>query len=97
MMDEVSEVRFLEVGDLSAAPDGMWGGLESLGYGTALESVDSNHAIALMQHFYFNDVLGNVAHALFGAGPERIRVERQDCKTHRRTPRAYAYRQRCQY
>lgn len=77
MMDEVSEVRFLEVGDLSAAPDGMWGGLESLGYGTPLESVDSNHAIALMQHFYFNDVLGNVAHALFGAGPDRIRVERQ--------------------
>lgn len=77
LMDEVTEVRFLEVGDLSAAPDGMWGGLESLGYGTPLNSVDSNHAIALMQHFYFNDVLGNVAHALFGAGPERIRVERQ--------------------
>jgi len=76
LMEEVREVRFLEVGDLSAAPDGMWGGLESLGFGTALSEVDSNHAIALMQHFYFNDVLGNVAHALYGAGPERIRVER---------------------
>lgn len=76
MMDQVDQVHFLEVGDLSAAPDGMWGGLESLGFGTPLESVDSNHAIALMQHFYFNDVLGNVAHALYGAGPERIRVER---------------------
>ncbi|NPU91006.1 MAG: hypothetical protein HPY82_03765 [Gammaproteobacteria bacterium] len=76
LMDEVHEVRFLEVGDLSAAPDGMWGGLSSLGFGTALSDVDSNHAIALMQHFYFNDVLGNVAHALFGAGPERVRVER---------------------
>lgn len=76
MLDEVKEIRFLEVGDLSAAPDGMWGGLESLGFGCPLESVDSNHAIALMQHFYFNDVLGNVAHALFGVGPERVRVER---------------------
>lgn len=76
MMDEVQEIRFLEVGDLSAAPDGMWGGLSSLGFGTELHEVDSNHAIALMQHFYFNDVLGNVAHALYGAGPERIRVER---------------------
>lgn len=76
LMDEVQEVRFLEVGDLSAAPDGMWGGLESLGFGTPLHHVDSNHAIALMQHFYFNDVLGNVAHALYGVGPERIRVER---------------------
>lgn len=76
-MDEVERVHFLEVGDLAAAPDGMWGGLESLGYGMPLESVDSNHAIALMQHFYFNAVLGNVAHVLFGAGPERIRVERK--------------------
>lgn len=76
LMEDVQQVRFLEVGDLSAAPDGMWGGLESLGFGTPLSEVDSNHAIALMQHFYFNDVLGNVAHALFGVGPERVRVER---------------------
>lgn len=76
LMEAVHQVHFLEVGDLSAAPDGMWGGLESLGFGTPLNCVDSNHAIALMQHFYFNDVLGNVAHALFGAGPERVRVER---------------------
>lgn len=76
LLDEVERVHFLEVGDLSAAPDGMWGGLDSLGFGTPLDSVDSNHAIALMQHFYFNDVLGHVAHALFGAGPERVRVER---------------------
>ncbi len=76
LLDEVEQVHFLEVGDLSAAPDGMWGGLSSLGFGTQLHEVDSNHAIALMQHFYFNDVLGGVAHALFGAGPERVRVER---------------------
>lgn len=76
LLGEVERVHFLEVGDLSAAPDGMWGGLESLGFGTPLDSVDSNHAIALMQHFYFNDVLGHVAHGLFGAGPERVRVER---------------------
>lgn len=76
LLEEVQQVHFLEVGDLSAAPDGMWGGLSSLGFGTQLHEVDSNHAIALMQHFYFNDVLGGVAHALFGAGPERVRVER---------------------
>lgn len=77
LMDEVERVHFLEVGDLSAAPDGMWGGLESLGFGTPLDSVDSNHAIGLMQHFYFNDVLGHVAHALFDATPDRVRVERK--------------------
>lgn len=76
LMEEVHQVHFLEVGDLSAAPDGMWGGLSSLGFGTQLHEVDSNHAIALMQHFYFNDVLGGVAHELFGVGPERVRVER---------------------
>lgn len=76
LLDEVTEVSFLEVGDLSAAPDGMWGGLESLGFGTPLQAVDSDHAIGLMQHFYFDGVLANVAHALFGAGPEQVRVER---------------------
>lgn len=76
VLDEVTEVRFLEVGDLSAAPDGMWGGLESLGFGTPLGSVDSDHAIGLMQHFYFNDVLGNVGHALFGIESDAVRVER---------------------
>lgn len=76
LLDDVHQIRFLEVGDLSAAPDGMWGGLSSLGFGAELHEVDSNHAIALMQHFYFNDVLANVAHALYGAGPERVRVER---------------------
>lgn len=76
LLDDVQEVRFLEVGDLSAAPDGMWGGLASLGFGTDLSAVDSNHAIALMQHFYFDAVLGNVAHTLFGAQAKDVRVER---------------------
>lgn len=77
LLDEVREVRFLEVGDLSPAPDGMWGGLSSLGFGMPLGAVDSDHAIALMQHFYFDAVLGNVAHTLFGAAPDEVRVERQ--------------------
>ncbi|MFD1810765.1 hypothetical protein [Rhodococcus gannanensis] len=76
LLDSVETVRFLEVGDLSSAPDGMWGGLESLGFGMPLAAVDSNHAIALMQHFYFDAVISNVAHALRGVGPERVRVER---------------------
>lgn len=76
LLDEVREVRFLEVGDLSSAPDGMWGGLASLGFGMPLSAVDSDHAIALMQHFYFDAVIANVAHALLGVGPERVRVER---------------------
>jgi hypothetical protein len=76
LLDEVREVKFLEVGDLSAAPDGVWGGPASLGFGMPLSAVDSNHAIALMQHFYFDAVLANVAHTLFGARAEQVRVER---------------------
>ncbi|MEU0538606.1 hypothetical protein ABZ319_01960 [Nocardia sp. NPDC005978] len=76
LLDEVREVKFLEVGDLSAAPDGMWGGLASLGFGMPLDAVDSDHAIALMQHFYFDAVLANVAHSLFGANADQVRVER---------------------
>lgn len=77
LLDEVHQVRFLEVGDLAPAPAGMWGGLTSLGFGMPLRAVDSDHAIGLMQHFYFDAVLGNVAYALYGAGPEEVRVERQ--------------------
>ncbi|MGX1804568.1 hypothetical protein ACWIGI_02530 [Nocardia sp. NPDC055321] len=76
LLDEVREVKFLEVGDLSAAPDGMWGGLASLGFGMPLDAVDSDHAIALMQHFYFDAVLAAVAHSLFGASADEVRVER---------------------
>jgi hypothetical protein len=76
LMEEVEEVRFLEVGDLSAAPDGMWGGLASLGFGEPLSAVDNDHAIAWMQHFYFDAVLGNVAWELWGVPPEQVRVER---------------------
>ncbi|HLS75457.1 MAG TPA: hypothetical protein VK083_01550 [Nocardia sp.] len=76
LLDEVDKVRFLEVGDLSPAPDGMWGGLASLGFGMPLDRVDSDHAIALMQHFYFDAVLANVAHTLFGASADQVRVER---------------------
>lgn len=76
MLESVDYVHFLEVGDLSAAPDGMWGGLINLGFGAELGEVGTDHPIALMQHFYFNDVLGNVAYELFGAGPERVHVER---------------------
>lgn len=76
LMEEVEEVRFLEVGDLSAAPDGMWGGLSSLGFGEPLSAVDNDHAIAWMQHFYFDAVLGNVAWELWGVPPEQVRVER---------------------
>lgn len=76
LMDEVDEVRFLEVGDLSAAPDGMWGGLASLGFGEPLSAVDNDHAIAWMQHFYFDAVLGNVAWELWGVPPDQVRVER---------------------
>ncbi|WP_405136329.1 hypothetical protein [Nocardia sp. NBC_01388] len=77
LLDEVREVKFLEVGDLSAAPDGMWGGLANLGFGMPLGAVDSDHVIALMQHFYFDAVLANVAHVLFGADAAQVRVERQ--------------------
>lgn len=76
LMDEVEEVRFLEVGDLAAAPDGMWGGLASLGFGEPLSAVDNDHAIAWMQHFYFDAVLGNVAWELWGVSPDQVRVER---------------------
>ncbi|MFF3572058.1 hypothetical protein [Nocardia jiangxiensis] len=47
-----------------------------LGFGMPLSAVDSNHAIALMQHFYFDAVLANVGHALFGVGADQVRVER---------------------
>lgn len=76
LMDEVHQVRFLEVGDLAAAPDGMWGGLASLGFGEPLSAVDNDHAIAWMQHFYFDAVLGNVAWELWGVPPDQVRVER---------------------
>lgn len=75
-LDEVDHIRFVEAADFSGAPDTMWGGLSALGLGQPLEDLTDDHPVACGGDLYYGDVITNVAEALWGAGPDDVRVER---------------------
>src|SRR6195952_194483 len=75
-LDSVSHVRFVEALDFSYAPDGMWGGLDVLGFGRDLAEIDDEFLLAKAGDFYYGDLTGNVGHTLFGVGSDEVRIER---------------------
>jgi hypothetical protein len=75
-LDCVSHVRFVEALDFSYAPDGMWGGLDVLGFGRDLAEIDDEFLLAKAGDFYYGDLTGNVGHSLFGVGSDDVRIER---------------------
>jgi len=76
-LEDVEHVRFVEAADFSYTPDGMWGGLEALGFGRPLRDLNADFLIAKAGDFYYGDVIGNVAHSLYGAPTSAVRVERR--------------------
>ncbi|TSE01608.1 hypothetical protein FOS14_03495 [Skermania sp. ID1734] len=76
LMPGVRHVRFIEALDFSSSPDGMWGGLNALGFGQLTKNIDETFFLAKAGDFYYGDLTGNVGHALFGAGTSDIRVQR---------------------
>lgn len=75
-LSRVSHIGFVEAFDISRAPEGMWGGLPFFGFGRDPRELKADWIIAKAGDFYYGDVIGNVAHALYGALPDDIRVER---------------------
>lgn len=76
MLESVEHMRFVEAADFSYMPDGMWGGLSSLGFGKPVEALDAQYLIARAGDFYYGDVIGNAAHLLYGVPSAQVRVER---------------------
>ena len=76
LVEDVRHIRFIEAADFSFMPDGMWGGLDLLGFGRPVDELDERFLIARAGDFYYGDVIGNVAHILYGVPNNRIRVER---------------------
>lgn len=76
LLDSVEHVRFIEAADFSGMPGGMWGGFEAFGFGLDPAEVHNEMLIAVGGDLYYGDVLGNVAHQLFGAANGDVRVER---------------------
>lgn len=77
MVAEPQHVRFIEAADFSYMPDGMWGGLSSLGFGKPVDELDENYLIARAGDFYYGDVTGNMAHLLYGVPSTEVRLERR--------------------
>lgn len=75
-LSKVDHIRFVESVDFSHAPDGMWGGLRFFGFGRDIADIDTDWFLAKAGDFYYGDLTGNVAHALYGAHPSEVRVER---------------------
>jgi hypothetical protein len=75
-LSKVTHVRFIESLDFSLAPEGMWGGLEFFGFGRDPADINSDWILAKAGDFYYGDLTGNVAHALFGTEPRDVRVVR---------------------
>lgn len=75
-LSRVSHIRFVEAFDFSRAPEGLWGGLGFFGFGRDPGELDAAWIVAKAGDFYYGDVIGNVAHGLYGARPADVRVER---------------------
>jgi hypothetical protein len=75
-LSQVSHIRFVEAFDLSVAPEGLWGGLGFFGFGRDPRELEADWIVAKAGDFYYGDVIGNAAHALYGAMPGDVRVER---------------------
>lgn len=76
LVPDVQHIRFVEALDFGLAPDGMWGGLKMWGFGKDPAEIDSESLLAYAGDFYYRDLTSNVGHALFGADPEELRIER---------------------
>jgi hypothetical protein len=76
LVEDVRHVRFIEACDFSYTPDGMWGGLNVLGFGRPVDEIDRKFVIARVGDLYYGDVIGNVAHILYGLSNDQVRVER---------------------
>lgn len=76
LIQQPQHMRFVEAADFSYMPDGMWGGLSTLGFGVPVDKLDERYLVAKAGDFYYGDVTGNVAHLLFGVPSTRVRLER---------------------
>ena len=76
LLNEVTHVRLVEAADFSGMPGGMWGGFDAFGFGKDPDAIHADMPIAMGGDLYYGDVLGNVAHALYGAHNDEVRVER---------------------
>lgn len=72
MMTDVDHIRFVEAVDVSEAADG---NLEYLGLGKPLAEINADFFTASFGDLYYGDMIGNVAHHLYGSDMRDVRVE----------------------
>lgn len=75
LLTNVAHLRHVESFDISFAPEGLWGGIDVLGFGADPAGLNENHISALAGSVGYGDVCGNVGWALFGAGANDVKCE----------------------
>lgn len=76
-LQEVDHLRFVEALDFSTAPEGMWGGLDALGFGRDPSEFNAESFVGQIGDLYYGDVVANVAYNLYGAHCDDVRVEHE--------------------
>lgn len=76
LLSKVKHMRFIEAVDFSFMPDGMWGGLTTIGFGLPVAQLNEDFIVARAGDFYYGDVTGNIAHLLYNVDPAKVKVLR---------------------
>lgn len=76
LFSKIRHMRFIEAVDFSFMPDGMWGGLTTIGFGLPISELNEDFIVARAGDFYYGDVTGNVAHLLYAVDPQKVKVVR---------------------
>ncbi|MDI1303007.1 MAG: hypothetical protein PSX71_13970 [bacterium] len=74
-LTSVDHIRFVQAIDFSLAPEGMWGGLASMGFGGAVADLSLATPVLSARDLSCGAAIGNAAHALHGASFADMRVE----------------------
>ncbi|MFE2995757.1 hypothetical protein ACFXG4_12170 [Nocardia sp. NPDC059246] len=71
----VDHLRVVEALDFSSAPEGMWGGLDVIGFGTDPTGPSDDLLVSRIGDLYYSDLAANMGQQLFGADPAEIKIE----------------------
>jgi hypothetical protein len=76
-LTKVDYVRIIESVNFIEAPEGMWGGLNMLGFGQKLDSLTLESSVIIGGDLCYADTVGNIAHTLYGVPMSEVRMEKE--------------------
>lgn len=76
-LSAVDHIRFVEALDVSQAPAGLTGDLNTLGFGEPVDAGDVAPATVALTDLRYGSLIAHVAEALYGAAPSQLHITRE--------------------